>query len=50
MIRKRPEIRVGEMLREIDKNKGGGDRKSNHGSHGATGDLPTLSDLGIAKG
>jgi hypothetical protein len=48
-IRLRAERRAGELLRETEKNKGGGDRKSNHRSHGATGDPLTLSDLGINK-
>jgi hypothetical protein len=48
-IRLRAERRAGEMLAETEKNKGGGDRRSDHWSHGATGDAPTLKQLGITK-
>ena len=48
-LRYRAEIRAGELLAEMEKNKGGGDRKSDHRSHSATGDKPTLKDIGISK-
>jgi hypothetical protein len=40
------ERRAGELLRDMEKNKGVSERKSDHRSIGATGDKPTLSDLG----
>jgi DNA N-6-adenine-methyltransferase (Dam) len=43
------ERRAGEILKLTVKNKGGGDRRSNHRSSGATGDRPTLDQLGINK-
>lgn len=48
-IKIRAERRVGELLRGTEKDKGGGDRRSNHQSRRATGDIPTLSDAGITK-
>jgi hypothetical protein len=48
-IRLRAERRAGELLATMEKNKGGGDRRSNHRSSGATGDRPTLKELGITK-
>jgi N6-adenosine-specific RNA methylase IME4 len=48
-IKLRAGRRAGEMLRVMNLNKGGGDRKSNHRLHGATGDSPTLSDMGLSR-
>jgi hypothetical protein len=48
-IRLRAERKAGKLLGEMEKNNGGGDRRSDHRSHGATGDEPTLDDLGISK-
>jgi len=45
------ERRMGEMLRETERAKGGGDRKSDHRLPTVTGDpdAPTLAELGITK-
>jgi hypothetical protein len=48
-IRLRAERKAGQLLKQRKKNKGGGDRRSDHRSKGATGDASTLSDLGISK-
>jgi hypothetical protein len=48
-IRLRAERKAGQLLAKMDKAKGGGDRKSDHRSHGATGDQLTLDDIGISK-
>ena len=48
-IKIRAERRAGELLGVMEKNKGGGDHRSEHRSHDATGDMPTLSDLDITK-
>ncbi len=48
-IRLRAERKAGKLLSKMEKNKGGGDRKSDHPSRGTTGDKSTLSDLGITR-
>jgi hypothetical protein len=52
-IKLRAERKAGEMLRDMEKNAGGGDRKSeeyqNHRSDNTTGDTDTLSDIGVTK-
>jgi DNA N-6-adenine-methyltransferase (Dam) len=48
-IRLRAERRAGELLAGMEKNRGGGDRRSDHRSSGATGDNPTLKSLNITK-
>jgi hypothetical protein len=48
-VKIRAERRLGNELSALQKAKGGGDRRSDHRSHVATGGLPTLADLGIKK-
>jgi len=49
-VRLRSERRLGELMREMPKAKGGGDQKSNHRDEKRPSDpTPTLSDLGIDK-
>ena len=52
-LKVRAERRAGELLKEMELDKGGGDRKSdnykNHHSHDATSDSLKLSDIGISK-
>jgi site-specific DNA-methyltransferase (adenine-specific) len=52
-LKVRAERRAGELLKEMELDKGGGDRKSdnykNHHSHDATSDSFKLSDIGISK-
>jgi DNA modification methylase len=52
-IKIRAERKAGEILREIDFDKGGGDKRSpdyiNHRSQDVTGDAPRLLDIGISK-
>jgi len=43
------EAEAGEMLRDMEKAKGGGDQKSDHRCNDVTGDNPTLSEIGITK-
>jgi N6-adenosine-specific RNA methylase IME4 len=40
---------AGRMLAEMPKNPGGGDRRSDHRSHDATGGPAKLEDLGVSK-
>ena len=46
-IQVRSARRLGQELKGIELNKGGGDRRSDHPSHDARGALPTLKDLGL---
>ncbi len=46
-IRIRAERRMGEMLREQDKNKGGTAEKESYPSHDASSRTPTLKEVGI---
>jgi hypothetical protein len=48
-VKIRAERRLGNELSALQKAKGGGDRRSDHRSHDATGGLPTLADLGIRR-
>lgn len=48
-LKLRAERRAGEILKVMDKNKGGGDQKSDHRSQSGTGDPMTLAELGINK-
>jgi hypothetical protein len=48
-IRLRAERKAGQLLAQMEKNKGGGDRKSDHRSYGTTGDQQTLASLGISR-
>ncbi len=48
-IRLRAERKAGQLLSKMEKNRGGGDRKSDHPSRGTTGDKSTLSDLGVTR-
>ncbi len=49
-IRLRAERRVGQLLKGMDKAKGGGDQKSaDHRYQDDTGDRETLADLGLSK-
>ncbi len=50
-IRLRAERKLGQILRDMEKAKGGGDQKSDHPSQRARGDSSaqkTLADLGIS--
>jgi hypothetical protein len=48
-IRLRAERKVGQLLREREMAKGGGDQRSSHRSDHPTGGPDTLSNLGITK-
>ncbi len=48
-IRLRAERKLGEILIQTPKAKGGGDMKSDHRSQKRTGDSPTLAESGISK-
>src|SRR5215471_14762556 len=48
-IKIRAERHLGQALARLEKAKGGGDQRSDHRSHDATGGPPTLADLGITK-
>jgi hypothetical protein len=45
----RAERCLGEALARLEKATGGGDQRSDHRSHDATGGPPTLADIGITK-
>jgi hypothetical protein len=47
-IRLRAERRCGELLSEMEMNRGGGDQRSDHRSTEPRGDRQTLRDLGIS--
>lgn len=46
-VKLRAERKAGELLAVMEKNRGGGDQKSNHRSHDVIGDAPKLADMGI---
>jgi len=48
-IRKRAEIRAGELLSEMEKAKRGPDKGTTQRSQRATSEVKTLSDLGVSK-
>lgn len=47
-IQLRAERKASELLRDMEKAKGGGDQKSEHRSSPLRGDRPTFRDLGIS--
>jgi len=48
-VKIRAERHLGEALAQLEKAKGGGDQRSDHRLHDATGGRPTLADIGITK-